>query len=252
MRMILAVLLLTALAACGGQAASTTQQVATEEAGDIPNVRNETPTGLDLPQSTTSDDGTLTVSYPNGWFARSGEGGNTVVISNTEGLASTADMEAIESGQAIMMVTTIPREVFEESNVGLNDMARTISDDFAAAIGSSGATFGDPAEGELNGFPSVTLTGSVTHNEQPSDLHIILVDREEDNVILQLVLLAANGESEQFEGTAQEVAGSVTLQTTDGTEEFDTNNVIPEMDETAEVDAGTPGADETPEATPST
>lgn len=253
MRNIPVILLITLMAvtACGTQAQNSTatsqiagtENVPTDDDVAVTPTLQATPLGGNLPGTATSADGTIRVSYPDDWFAQS-ESGNTVIISNDETLATTTDIQTVESGQAVMLVGTIPREQFEQSNMGLNEMAQAIGDSLSTSFGEEGATFGEPAEGEINGFPSVTLTGTVTNEEQPSDLHIILVDREQDNVILQLVLLAANGESEQFEGTAQEVAGSVGIDAADASD--GTEDAV--MDETVEVTVTGDAGDGTPDA----
>lgn len=234
--------------------AAATENFSTDEVG-IPDgdvavtpTLEQTPVGVTLPNAVTSADGSLTVSYPEGWFGQS-QSGNTVIVSNDEVLASNSDLQAVSSGQALMLVGTIPRDQLEESNMGLNEMAQQIGESLSASFEASGATFGEPAEGEINGLPSVTLTGSITVEEQPSDIHIVLIDQQGDEVIVQLVLITASGESEQFEGTAQEVAGSAQIEAAPGTEEMDAGEGA--AGGTAEISADNLEEAENAEITPS-
>jgi hypothetical protein len=206
--------------------AQTTENFPTDEVG-IPDgdvavtpTLERTPVGVTLPNAVTSADGSLTVNVPEGWFGQS-DADNTVIVSNEEALTS-GDLAGLESGQAIMRVGVIPREEFEATDLGLSELVQQIGDEAASSLEASAATFGEAAEADINGLPSVTITGSVTVEDQPSDIHIILIDRQEDEVIVQLVMFTANGESVEFEGTAQEVAGSAQVEAMSGTEEADT------------------------------
>jgi hypothetical protein len=243
---LIAALMIAVTTACGSPATNpptealdgTESLLATNQAGDSASADevsmtptlNQTPVGLNLPNSTSSSDGALMVGYPDGWFGQAQ--GGMVTVSNQGEASEVTDLQTMQAGQAVITLSLIPREQFEQTGMSLSEMAETLAETLTTTANAEGATFGDPAEGEINGLPSVTLTGTTTTGGTPMDMQIILVDRENDNVIVQAILLTANGESEGFEGTAQEIVGSVRVDSEIvGTEEADLNAVDVGTDE---------------------
>lgn len=106
--------------------------------------------------------GTLSVSYPEGWFV-SGEGGGFLISNSEEALASSGpeDFDEIPEGTVVVTVTMIPGEMAGAMGVEGDVTPAAIIDVFSGFMGGEDMpAFGDVEELTINGNPAAKTTGS--------------------------------------------------------------------------------------------
>lgn len=213
---LLAILMLT-VTACGGAGGGNNTP-----AGE----NNNNTGGSNLPQTITSNDGRLTMNYPEGWTATS-QFGSTINFASSAELTDSDDMNSVPAGQ--VMVIADANSMENMPDMSLTELASMMSTSIAGENGS----LGEPTEFDLNGKQAVSLTGRITPQDAEVGAYILLVEDTANNVILSFVAAAAPGEEGNHVDTVRAMASSATFTAAaEATEEADTD-----VDATEEADA---------------
>ncbi len=120
----------------------------------------------DLSQTETVDvaelGGSLSVSYPEGWFV-SGEGGGFIISNSEEALASSGpdDFDEIPEGTVVVSITMIPGEMASAMGIQGDATPTVILDTFSGFMAGEGMPeFGDVEELTIDGSAAARTSGS--------------------------------------------------------------------------------------------
>jgi len=106
--------------------------------------------------------GSMSVSYPEGWFV-SGEGGGFLISNSEEALASSGpeDFDEIPTGTVVVTISIIPGEMAAAMGVQGDVTPTAIIDVFSGFMGGEGMPeFGDVEELTIDGNAAARTTGS--------------------------------------------------------------------------------------------
>ncbi len=181
-----------------------TLEPAAGSAGQNPGAQDpQTASGdASLTQAVTSSDGSLTVSYPEGWFAQPQTG--LIVLSTEEGLASGAVTQP-EAGEGVISVYSIPGNQLAGEQLALTD----ILNQFGTQLTAQGAdatqqSFSEAREFTINERPAASIQSTADVTEQL----FVIVDLGDGNYALA-TLTGAPGIIATHSAVAETVAGSV-------------------------------------------
>lgn len=197
-RYVLFVLLLIvpmALVACGGD---------DDDNGD--DGGNGDSADLELNQTFEADMG-ITFDYPEGWAAA--EDAGQVFLANNEDVLEQMQSEQAsdaspDEGQVGFVVTGLPL-----ADLGMDAESTTLDDVFGmmtgAMTGEGMSTDGDPEEITVDGTDA--RLQRVSDSETGSDGFIIAFMEDDDFVML--IGITAEGEADQYEAVAQDIAATI-------------------------------------------
>jgi hypothetical protein len=179
------------LAGCGGE---TVTPIPTTVV--LPTI--DPSTTVNLTQTVTSEDGVLTVHYPEGWFIR--QGISQVVLANDE--ANFEPGTTPDANEAAISVLGIDADLFPPAADGRSIL--NILHQFTGQAAVRDMTFGEPEEFTVNGRDTASITGTSETMEE-----IVMVTQDGDNYIVA-ILASPVGMSEQHRPVVRAILGSAT------------------------------------------
>ena len=192
---LLAVLLVSVLAACGSVASTTTQTQAP---------------GMQTFSITDQLNGTLSVSAPTGTFSKGDPADGTLTLGTTEASLSAADTSIFSAGQWGLSLGALPTNIAkalvpEGQTLTPQIVVDSIKAQMAAAV--TQVTFGSSTTVTIGGHPAARVTGT----SPQGDVLLLAVDL--GNSYLLTTGVTAKGELTTREALLTQIAGSATYTT---------------------------------------
>ncbi|MDX1994671.1 MAG: hypothetical protein SF029_19970 [bacterium] len=201
----LALMLAGVLAACGGGGDSGSSSESGTGGGDSSAANLGQTIESEAPDGTT-----ITISYPDGWFAQESSG--SITLSNDETLVTSGATGQFTGDQIAGQVLYLGDAAAGLAAASLPvdatplDVLSALSANFAGAGGIQ-VELNEPESFTANGKEAAIMTGDGTSEEGSGSLALVLVE-EGDGYVL-LTFAAAQGQLAQYDDEIRAIAGTV-------------------------------------------
>jgi hypothetical protein len=191
------------LAACGSPEATTSDD---PPAADPP-PQDPAETTEDLSQTITSEDGSITISYPGSWAAEGLPGG--VFLYNSQELMDNPPLEEIGTNQLMGAVEVAPAA--NVVDLGLEEGASPLEilNALYSPIQEDGGGL-DISSFIADGKDAAIMTGGIAMDGQDADVIVVVVAVDAGYGVINFI--TSSGEGHRYEATARAIAGTFEYQ----------------------------------------
>jgi hypothetical protein len=161
----------------------------------------------ELGQTLTSEDGVITLQYPQGWTAETR--GDRIVLSSEAGLIQKIGRETFDRGQVAADIAYVRREEAAASfglpaNFTLNQLAERTQNDLVEMT---------TERLTINGAPAIGQTGLISLDAVVADIYAVTFER--DGILITVTTYGSPGELDDIRGVSTQIAESITLNTSE-------------------------------------
>jgi hypothetical protein len=192
------------LAACGSPEATTSD----DPPVDDPPPQDAAETTEDLSQTITSEDGSITISYPGSWAAEGLPGG--VFLYNSQELMDNPPLEEIGANQLMGAVEVAPAA--NVVDLGLEEGASPLEilNVLYSPIQEDGVGQMDISGFDAGGKAAAIMTGGIAMDGQDADVIVVVVAVDAGYGVINFI--TSSGEGHRYEATARAIAGTFEYQ----------------------------------------